>query len=156
MKMLKKKDDGKKPMAKASKPVVKTPAPKAKATAKPKPFSNSGKFGLGSVAKTVKGQGEMKQMMAPPKKKYTPTPAQKVKSAEAGREAAQKSREEGKKAGYFRREADRFMQGITNSDKTKDSKLVKRSKSGGVIDQTKSKYSRNLYSGLNNKQLGYE
>lgn len=128
--MFKKKDgDPKKPKA-AAKPAV-----KAKVVVKAKP-----------MAKPV----------PKPKKAYTPTPLQKLKSAEAGREAAQKSREEGKNAGYFTREADRLMQGITNSDKTKDSKSVKRSKSGGVIDQTKSKYSRNLYSGLNNKQLGYE
>jgi len=94
MAIFKKKDDGKKPMA-AAKPAVKTPAPKAK------PFSNNGKYGLGSVAKTVKGQGEMKKMMAPPKTgtaavikvKVKPTREQKARAA--GMVAAQRSRREG-------------------------------------------------------------
>ena len=101
MKILKKKDDGKKPMAKASKPVVKTLAPKAKATAKPKPLSNEGKYGLGAVARTVKGQGEMKRNMAPPKTgtaaviKVKVKPNREQKARAAGMVAAQRSRREG-------------------------------------------------------------
>jgi hypothetical protein len=120
MKMLKKKDDGKKPMAKASKPVVKTPAPKAKATAKPKPLSNEGKYGLGAVARTVKGQGEMKQMMARPKTGTAAAPKVKVKPTReqkaraAGMVAAQRSRREGAAMSSMDRAVERGVQRTVN------------------------------------------
>jgi hypothetical protein len=100
MAIMKKKDDGKKPMADTSKgrmptiqemkqPSITTkhlanvfnPSSKRNENAlvlskkeSSKPFSNNGKYGLGSVAKTVKGQGEMKTMMAPPKKEKSSKP----------------------------------------------------------------------------------
>ena len=98
MKMLKKKDDGKKPKATASKPAPKTAA-KPKAAAKP--LSNEGKYGLGAVARTVKGQGEMKRNMAPPKTgtaaviKVKVKPNREQKARAAGMVAAQRSRREG-------------------------------------------------------------
>lgn len=95
MKMFKKKDDGKKPKATASKPTPKEAKPAAK------PLSNAGKYGLGAVARTVKGQGEMKQMMARPKTGTAAAPKVKVKPTReqkaraAGMVAAQRSRREG-------------------------------------------------------------
>jgi hypothetical protein len=142
MKMLKKKDDGKKPKATASKPAPKTAA-KPKAAAKP--LSNAGKYGLGAVARTVKGQGEMKQMLAPPKKAkvvYTPTPAQKKKSAEAGRKAAEASRASGKKLNavdkFFERESQKFDNEIMEMPYYKGANITK----------------ENRYKGMSNKQLG--
>ena len=118
--MFKKKDDGKKPKASASKPVVKTTAPKAKATAKPKPLSNEGKYGLGAVARTVKGQGEMKQMMARPKTGTAAAPKVKVKPTReqkaraAGMVAAQRSRREGAAMSSMDRAVERGVQRTVN------------------------------------------
>ncbi len=47
---------------------------KKKMDGEKKPFSNSGKYGLGTVAKTVKTQGEMKSA---PKKSAAPAPKEK-------------------------------------------------------------------------------
>jgi hypothetical protein len=51
-----------------------------------KPFSNSGKYGLGTVAKTVKTQGEMKSA---PKKSAAPKPS--VKSAPSSKASPKKT-----------------------------------------------------------------
>lgn len=118
MKMFKKKDDGKKPMAKASKPAVKAPAAKPKAAAKP--LSNEGKYGLGAVARTVKGQGEMKQMMARPKTGTAAAPKVKVKPTReqkaraAGMVAAQRSRREGAAMSSMDRAVERGVQRTVN------------------------------------------
>jgi hypothetical protein len=113
MKMFKKKDgDPKKP--KVSKPAVKTPAAKPKAAAKP--LSNEGKYGLGAVARTVKGQGEMKKMMAPPKTGTAAAPKVKVKpnreqkARAAGMVAAQRSRREGAAMSSMDRAVERGVQ----------------------------------------------
>ena len=140
MAILKKKDDGKKPKASVSKPVS-----KPKATAKPKPLSNAGKYGLGAVARTVEGQGKMKQMLAPPKKAkavYTPTAAQKKKSAEAGRRAAEASRASGKKLNavdkFIEREVQKFDNDMMEMPYYKGTSITK----------------ENRYKGMSNKQLG--
>jgi hypothetical protein len=116
-----------------------------KSTPKPKPLSNEGKYGLGAVARTVKGQGEMKRNMAPPKKAkavYTPTPAQKKKSAEAGHRAAEASRASGKKLNavdkFIEREAQKFDNDIMEMPYYKGTSITK----------------ENRYKGMSNKQLG--
>ena len=138
MAIMKKKDDGKKPKASASKSTVKTPA------SKPKPLSNAGKYGLGAVARTVKGQGEMKQMLAPPKSgmpakpKVKPNRDQRARAA--GMVAAQRSRREGAKINAFdkfaERESQKFMNDVTEMPSYK-----------GV------KSPDNRYSGLSNNQI---
>ena len=138
MAIMKKKDDGKKPKASASKSTVKTPA------SKPKPLSNAGKYGLGAVARTVKGQGEMKQMLAPPKSgmpakpKVKPNRDQRARAA--GMVAAQRSRREGAKINAFDKFADsesqKFMNDVTEMPSYKGTKNPD-----------------NRYSGLSNNQI---
>jgi len=136
---MKKKDDGKKPKASASKSTVKTPA------SKPKPLSNAGKYGLGAVARTVKGQGEMKQMMARPKTGTAAAPKVKPnrdqRARAAGMVAAQRSRREGAKINsvdkFFERESQKFMNDIDEMPSYKGTKIDK----------------ENRYSGLSNNQI---
>jgi hypothetical protein len=113
MKMYKKMDGDKKPKA-AAKPTV-----KAKVVVKVKPAT------------------------APsPKKAYTPTPAQKKKSAEAGRAAAEKSRAEGKKMGAFNKFIERERQSLDN-----DAMSMPYTKGANITKD-------NRYRGLSDKQLG--
>jgi hypothetical protein len=115
MKMFKKKDgDPKKPKAATKKPVV-----KAKVVVKEKPMATPS-----------------------PKKAYTPTPAQKKKSAEAGRAAAEKSRAEGKKMGAFNRFIERERQSLDN-----DIMSMPYTKGANITKE-------NRYRGLSDKKLG--
>ena len=110
MAIMKKKDDGKKSKSTATK----TTAPKAK------PLSNGGKYGLSAVAKTVKGQGEMKQMMARPKTGTAAAPKVKVKPTReqkaraAGMVAAQRSRREGAAMSSIEKAMERATQRSVN------------------------------------------
>jgi len=112
----------------------------------------------GAVTKSAPKKMELKTISAKEFNSSAPKAKPSVKSkpfspkAQAvGRAAAEKSRAEGKKIGALGRFEERTMQGMLNAGGKKlDTKGVKRSKTGGVIDPT------GRYSGLNNKQLGYE
>ena len=138
MAIMKKKDDGKKPKASASKSTVKTPA------SKPKPLSNAGKYGLGAVARTVKGQGEMKQMMARPKTGTAAAPKVKPnrdqRARAAGMVAAQRSRREGAALDPLQKFGERQNQKLMND--LDEMPSYKGSKVPG-----------NRYSGLSNNQI---
>jgi len=91
------------------KTVMKSAAPAAKPASK---------LGIGSLAKSVKAQGEMKTMMARPKTgtaaapKVKPNREQKARAA--GMVAAQRSRKEGAKMSSYEKANERMAQRAVN------------------------------------------
>jgi hypothetical protein len=144
-----KKKDGK-PMAKSS-----APAPKRGATLTRsvktvmKSAAPDSKLGLGSVAKRLKAQGEMKTKMSPSKSSSSTTKPFSKNAQKIGHEAAEASRSDGRRAGALSNAVDVAAQKLLNAVGTKGDK---RSKSGGVIDMGDPGF-RGRYSGLTNAQM---
>jgi len=144
MKMFKKKMDGEKKMTATIQRSTVNSKTGAVTKSAPKKMELKSISAKEFNSSTPKSKPTVKSKPMPKAKPFSP------KAQAAGRAAAEKSRAEGKKLGALGRFEERTMQGMLNAGGKKlDTKGVKRSKTGGVIDPT------GRYSGLNNKQLGY-